>query len=209
MTKSVEEIDKLCKINEKVLRCRFNHMKRRCYSEKDKQYKNYGARGIKIFDEWLDDKYLFIKFCMENGFNTSLSIDRIDNDGNYEPSNIRFTDSLTQNNNTRSNIIINDSGDIITISQFCRKHNIESKKVYAKLSKVYQGDTEKMHIDFLNGELFKVNSKITVIVNGEEMSLREVSEKYNISIKVIRSRYKRKYRGDLLIRPLKNYERTA
>lgn len=78
-------------------------MKRRCYSLSHPKYKYYGARGISICDEW---RFSFVSFCkwsFTHGYkpNNKLSIDRIDNDGNYEPSNCRWTDYVTQANNQR------------------------------------------------------------------------------------------------------------
>ena len=84
-------------------------MKRRCYNKNDKKYKNYGARGIKICDEWLgEDGFVnFYHWAINNGFKqdklpnglNKYSIDRIDNDGNYEPSNCRWVDMKEQSCN--------------------------------------------------------------------------------------------------------------
>ena len=78
-------------------------MKRRCYSPTHPKYKLYGARGISICDEWRFSFPSFCKWSLENGYrpNCKLSIDRINNDGNYEPSNCRWTDYVTQAKNQR------------------------------------------------------------------------------------------------------------
>lgn len=66
-------------------------MKRRCYNHNEKKYKNYGARGIAICDEWLNHPEAFVKWGIENGYKKGLEIDRYpNNDGNYEPSNCRW-----------------------------------------------------------------------------------------------------------------------
>ena len=62
-------------------------MKVRCYNRKDEHFKNYGGRGIKICDEWLNDFQAFYDWSMNNGYADNLTIDRIDTNGNYEPSN--------------------------------------------------------------------------------------------------------------------------
>lgn len=76
-------------------------MKRRCYSKNDKDYKNYGGRGIKVCDEWLHDFQSFYDWCNENDYNDNLEIDRENNDGNYEPSNCRFVTRQINNINQR------------------------------------------------------------------------------------------------------------
>jgi hypothetical protein len=74
-------------------------MKKRCYNETDIGYKWYGKRGITICEEWLDNPSKFEKFALENGYSDDLQIDRIDNDGNYEPSNCRFVTNAQNGRN--------------------------------------------------------------------------------------------------------------
>ena len=85
-------------------------MKQRCYSQRVKNYNIYGGRGIKICDEWLKDSMSFYNWAISNGYNDSLSIDRINNDGNYEPSNCRWATRTTQVENTRQLWKHNKSG---------------------------------------------------------------------------------------------------
>lgn len=83
---------------------------RRCYNEKYKEYANYGGRGIKVCEEWLNNRVSFFDWAMKNGYSDDLSIDRIDNDGNYEPNNCRWVDDITQAKNKRLLTIRNNSG---------------------------------------------------------------------------------------------------
>ena len=71
----------------------FHNMKDRCYNSESRPYKNYGARGISICDEWMDIDNGFIKFydwALNNGYKEGLTIDRVENDGNYEPNNCQW-----------------------------------------------------------------------------------------------------------------------
>jgi len=76
-------------------------MKKRCYNKKYTKYENWGGRGIVICDEWKDDFMAFYEWAIVNGYDHDLTIDRINNDGNYEPSNCRWANYNIQNANKR------------------------------------------------------------------------------------------------------------
>lgn len=91
--------EKLCDINRRVYAI-YHNMRYRCLNPNCRQYKNYGGRGIKICDEWLDTTNGFNNFyvwAINNGYADNLTIDRIEIDGNYEPNNCRF---ITKSLNT-------------------------------------------------------------------------------------------------------------
>lgn len=77
-------------------------MHKRCGDPSDSHYVNYGARGIRVCDEWYD-VVAFIRHLEEElgPCPDGHSLDRIDNDGNYEPGNVRWADSTTQRHNQR------------------------------------------------------------------------------------------------------------
>lgn len=87
-------------------------IKYRCYCKTCKSYKNYGGRGISMCDEWKNDFVPFYKWAIEHGYKEEktdkginiLTIDRIDNDGNYEPDNCRFVTNAEQAKNKRKSI---------------------------------------------------------------------------------------------------------
>lgn len=99
-------------------------MKDRCHNKNCIAYKNYGGRGIKVCDEWKNDFKKFYDWANENGYKRNLSIDRINNNGNYEPNNCRWATSEEQGNNKRNNIFIKDENEKICIRKYCRKYNI-------------------------------------------------------------------------------------
>lgn len=97
----------------------FYGIRDRCYNKNGKDYKNYGGRGIKICDKWLQDPNEFIRWANNNGYKKGLSIDRINVNGNYEPSNCRWVSAKKQANNRRSNLVITFEGKTMTASEWC------------------------------------------------------------------------------------------
>lgn len=79
----------------------YNNMKSRCLYEGNKDYKDYGNRGITICDEWLADFMSFYNWSLENGYQETLTLDRIDNSSNYCPENCRWTTMKEQCSNRR------------------------------------------------------------------------------------------------------------
>lgn len=77
-------------------------MKKRCTYQKYIQFGNYGGRGITVCDEWADDFMSFYNWSMENGYSDNVTLDRIDANGNYEPSNCRWATMTEQARNKRT-----------------------------------------------------------------------------------------------------------
>lgn len=88
----------------------WSNMKTRCYNPNYPRYNNYGGRGIKIYKAWLDDFTAFYDWAMANGYNEKLTLDRIDVNGNYEPSNCRWVDYHTQAINKRTTRVYEYNG---------------------------------------------------------------------------------------------------
>ena len=82
----------------------------RCTKNNDKSFKNYGARGISVCDEWSIRFLNFYNWSMDNGYQEGLTLDRQDNDKGYSPINCRWTNRIVQNRNTRKLMSTNTSG---------------------------------------------------------------------------------------------------
>ena len=106
----------------------WTNMKARCTRKSHPQYANYGGRGISICNEWT--KYSNFKLWSEgNDYTSVLTIDRIDNSKGYSPDNCRWTTHKVQNNNTRRNIIIEDT----TLTLKCEELGLNSRLVQARI----------------------------------------------------------------------------
>jgi hypothetical protein len=95
----------------------------RCNNPKSKAYKYYGGRGIKICDRWLESFENFWEDMGEEHRDT-LTLDRINNNGNYEPSNCRWATRKMQQNNRRANFFITYKDETLTIAEWADKLNI-------------------------------------------------------------------------------------
>jgi len=109
------------------------HMKERCLNPNTYNYADYGGRGITMAEEWMS----FEAFYRDMGEPPSSkhSIDRIDNDGNYEPSNCRWADISVQSNNRRNNVYIEWNGRRQTVDQWAREMGIRSHTLNTRLRK--------------------------------------------------------------------------
>ena len=103
-------------------------IKNRCYNQKSSHYLNYGKRGISMCEEWRNSFVAFHRWCCDNGYRAGLSIDRINNDGNYEPDNCRWATRDVQANNRRSVVYIEHANTTMSMSEWAR-----SKKMSVQL----------------------------------------------------------------------------
>lgn len=106
-------------------------MKHRCSNPNNRMFKHYGGRGITVCERWRND---FAAFYADMGNRPGpwASIDRIDNDGGYEPSNCRWVDAETQNNNTSRNrhLRCSKTGRVQTVAQWARELSVTRPTIY-------------------------------------------------------------------------------
>ena len=89
---------------------RWVNMRQRCYLVSSHEYKQYGGRGIRVCDEWNNDFVPFMEWALANGYEKGLTLDRIDVNGNYEPSNCRWITLREQQNNKTDNVLLTFNG---------------------------------------------------------------------------------------------------
>lgn len=117
-------------------------IKTRTTNKNRREYPNYGGRGIRMCSEWFSDYLVFRKWALENGYGDSLSIDRIDVNGNYEPSNCRWANDNVQMNNQRSNHLITCNGKTQNIAQWSKETGIPRPTISSRIFK-YKMTPEK------------------------------------------------------------------
>ena len=106
------------------LYCIWVSMKQRCYNHNNKDFRKYGERGIKVCDDWKNNFISFYDWSINNGYQENLTIDRINNNEDYEPNNCRWTDVKTQSNNRRTNIMLEYRGKRQSLTQWANEYNI-------------------------------------------------------------------------------------
>lgn len=99
----------------------------------NKHYKDYGRRGIKVCNEWRNDFMNFYNWAVNNGYDDTLTIDRIDNNKGYSHDNCRWATLKQQARNQRSNTNITINGKTHCLSEWCEIYNINYRKVQSRL----------------------------------------------------------------------------
>lgn len=112
----------------------WEQMKQRCTNLKSPNYKNYGGRGIKISKSWLNSFNAFWK-DMNKGYNDNLTLDRINNDGNYSKSNCRWATRHEQSKNNRRNIKVTVNGKEMILSDAAKVLGLKRTTLQMRLSK--------------------------------------------------------------------------
>lgn len=174
----------------------YRGMKTRCYNPNHGDYKNYGARGITVCDEWLDKTvvivdgnhgskgwFTFRDWALSHGYSDELTLDRIDNNKGYSPNNCRWVDIYVQGNNKRSNHLITYEGEEKTIAQWARQKQINADVLQAR---VKRGKTpiEKL---FFKGNL----KKKLISYKGKTQSLSAWCDELGLNYYTVFSRLKR------------------
>ena len=159
----------------------------RCYYPTTNGYERYGGRGIIMCDEWINNPQSFYHWAINNGYKKGLTIDRINVNGNYEPSNCRWITKEVQDNNRRNNRKITYNGEIKTLSQWSRKYNINVVTLSDRLK-------AGMPIDeALNKPVIKSGGKLLYTLNNETKLLSEWCKIYDINYQTAWKKLKKGY----------------
>lgn len=135
----------------------YHNMKNRCCNPNDGRYKDYGGRGITVCKDWLGEHGFenFYKWSIDNGYTEELTIDRINVDGNYSPSNCRWTTNAEQANNRRNCIYFTFFGVTKNLKEWCGCIGESYNKMYGRYSRGYETfrkeDMEKIKKYVKNG----------------------------------------------------------
>ena len=100
-------------------------MKQRCLNPNNKNYKHYGARGITIYKDWLDNFDSFYNWAINNGYKENLTIERINFNGNYEPNNCKWILLNEQSKNTRRTRFITVNNETYCLGDWAKKFNMK------------------------------------------------------------------------------------
>lgn len=110
----------------------FRSMHSRCYNPKHVGYKNYGAKGVSVCDEWREFKS-FYQWAIKNGYDELLTLDRIDSSGGYCPENCRWTTMDEQERNKPSVRKFSFNGQILTIPQIAAQIGVSRHCLYGRI----------------------------------------------------------------------------
>lgn len=131
----------------------------RCNNEKNKRYKDYGGRGIKVCVEWEQSFCNFKNWSLSNGYDENLTIDRINNDGPYSPGNCRWATKEQQVNNKRNTIYFEFLGVKKSLRQWVDFMGWNYSKYYGRY---YRG-----YITFRNDDIMKIENKLRSDFDGK------------------------------------------
>lgn len=137
----------------------WNKMISRCYDKNDERYKDWGGRGITVCDRW---RYSFNNFLKDMGRKPKgkISIDRINNNGNYSPENCKWSDHYEQANNRRNNVKVTIDNITKTISEWCLVYDLKTSSVFDRINKRGWSPKEALIVPITKSPLIKYNGEI-------------------------------------------------
>lgn len=111
----------------------WNLMKQRCFNERRPDFKWYGGRGISVCDEWRLSYQHFEAWALQNGYDDTLTVDRVDTNGPYSPENCRWIPFSQQRENTSQCHLVTINGKTQSVKNWCRQFGISHSMVYERI----------------------------------------------------------------------------
>jgi hypothetical protein len=183
---------------------RWRHIMERCYNPTCEAYKDYGGRGIRVCERWHDIRNFIAE--LPSGYEEGLEIDRIDNDGHYEPGNVKWSTRQQNSSNRRSARLITLDGRTQSLSRWAAEKCLPRTVILNRLDDldwpVERALTEPVADRMENmrraqslrwhGHIHKQKPKPLVVkrfpFNGRDQTIREISDATGISIELLRKR---------------------
>lgn len=153
-------------------------MNNRCNCATSRDYANYGARGIKVEFTSFEE---FVTWSLENGYADDLTIDRINNNGNYAPENCRWVNTKVQANNRRTNDRITFNGETHTLSEWAEIYGLKPDSLYKRLCLYGYSFSEAISMPCEKRER-------QITYKGKTQNLSKWAEELHIPYNTLRSR---------------------
>lgn len=182
----------------------YRGMLNRCFNSKAAYYQRYGGRGITVCKEWVDSYLAFKEWALSSGYSDNLKIDRIDNDGNYEPNNCRWATDKEQNNNKSDNHYVQYQGKTYTISQLAECLGIPRDALNSRIRRNWkEEDWSKECKPHRKSQKYEYH--------GGKYSLPELSKITNMDVSTLR--YRILYKGmtveDAIVKPVIKHKKRG
>lgn len=179
-------------------------MKDRCLNTNNENYFRYGERGIKIYPAWVHDYGNFRDWAFDHGYNKHLTIDRIDNNGDYEPTNCRWVTMKTQSNNRSSNHNVAWNGETHTLKEWSEIYSINYETLRDRF---HRGDLPPRLFETTAQRKKDLKKAIYIEWRGKRLSLKQWSKRLGINYATLKGRYKRGKRCPELFKPVQNHNK--
>lgn len=187
----------------------WSSIKQRCLNPKNTRWSAYGGRGVSICQEWIEDPVAFAEH-MGPRPSPDHTVDRIDNDGHYEPGNVRWATRSEQQLKTRRNKPVMINGELLTRREIAQRTGLSSAMV---LSRINSGATEReimapKHQGRSLTRKVEPSNKLRFMVGGREYSTEEIAAATGLKPNTIRYRASRGYTGERLLLPRQKSQKS-
>ena len=171
-------------------------MRERCFNPKKDRYPNYGGRGITVCDEWAgsDDFVAFYNYVskLDHFGEEGYTLDRINNDGNYEPSNVRWATDTQQRRSRTDNHYVEVNGEKMILSDVAKLAGVTKETIYKRLAHSVSED------QLLSKQKFTAER---YEINGQLITIKDIAKLAGVHKTTIKGRIKAGLTGEELLKP--------